>query len=131
MRTVCTPVLLGGAEPDEDTLKQTFESSPQPAGAGNDEDGKPLDSARTAKHQNLQTFEWHAPLADKTSLREWYGSVSISDRLQGQSEEIEVSRMQQLDAVGCCWMQLVICSLRSASWSGSRAYGSICQEQLE
>lgn len=30
----------GGAEPDEDTLKQTFESSPQPAGAGNDEDGK-------------------------------------------------------------------------------------------
>jgi hypothetical protein len=123
MHTVCTPVLLGGAEPDEDTLKQTFESSPQPAGAGNDEDGKPLDSARTAKHQNLQTFEWHAPLAtttegwagqaDKTSLREWYGSVSISDRLQGQSEEIEVSRMQQLDAVGCCWMQLVICSLRS------------------
>ena len=43
MQTVCTPVLLGGAEPDEDTLKQTFESSPQPAGAGNDEDGKPLD----------------------------------------------------------------------------------------
>ena len=33
----------GGAEPTEETLKQSFESSPQPAGAGRDEDdGKPL-----------------------------------------------------------------------------------------
>lgn len=54
MHTVCTPVLLGGAEPDEDTLKQTFESSPQPAGAGNDEDGKPLDSARQRVPQSIK-----------------------------------------------------------------------------
>ena len=69
----------------------------------------------------LQMFEWHARLANHyrgmgRSRRQdklegvarfwWYGSMNISDRLQGQSEEIEVSQMQQLDAVGCFWMLL-------------------------
>lgn len=35
----CCRTVRGGAEPDEEALKQTFESSPQPAG-GNSEDGK-------------------------------------------------------------------------------------------
>lgn len=40
----CCRTVRGGAEPDEEALKQTFESSPQPAG-GNSEDGKqPLGS---------------------------------------------------------------------------------------
>ncbi|CAJ1371706.1 unnamed protein product [Effrenium voratum] len=42
----------GGAEPDEETLRQTFESSPQPAGAGRDET---LDGSARIKVKKLKT----------------------------------------------------------------------------
>ncbi|CAK9004205.1 unnamed protein product [Durusdinium trenchii] len=83
----------GGAEPDEETLKQTFENSPQPAGGGRDEaDGKHLDLKSTLNKTKKTSTKKKKWILDDKHERQAFRS-SFGKDFAKQKEMKEQGRM--------------------------------------